>query len=140
MMSPKVRRIVYVLAYEFFAVVLVGVGLAIILGRPVIDTGSFAIMSSLIAVAWNYVYTTGFEFWESRQTVKGRSRKRRAVHAVGFEVGLLLILAPFMAWWLAIPLIEAFLYDVAYGIMFVGYTYLFNLGFDSIFGLPESAR
>ena len=139
-MTPKVRRIVYVTSYEFFAILSVGVALSVLLGKPILDTGSFAMLTSLIAVGWNYVYTTGFEFWESRQTVKGRSKRRRAAHAIGFELGLMMIFIPFMSWWLSIGLAEALVYQVSFALYFLCYTYLFNLGFDTIFGLPESAQ
>lgn len=139
-MTPKVRRVVYVATYEFIAILTVGIGLAVLLGKPIFDTGSFALMTSLIAVAWNYLYTSGFEWWEARQTVKGRSTRRRIVHAIGFEVGLMGILIPFMSWWLSIPLLEALVYEVSFALYFLCYTYLFNLAFDTIFGLPQSAQ
>jgi uncharacterized membrane protein len=139
-MTPRIRRIIYVTSYEFFAVMSVGLALSVLLGKPFLDTGSFAIMTSLIAVAWNYLYTWGFEFWEARQTVKGRSKWRRIAHAVGFEVGLLMIFIPFMSWWLGIGLKEALAYQVSFALYFLCYTYLFNLAFDTIFGLPQSAQ
>lgn len=138
-MTPRVRRVVYVAAYEFFAITTVGVVLSLLLGKPILATGSFAIMTSLIAVAWNYVYTSGFEFWESRQTVKGRSRRRRAAHAIGFEAGLMMIFIPFMSWWLGISFVNAAVYQISFAVYFLCYTYLFNLGFDWVFGLPQSA-
>lgn len=139
-MRPKIRRVVYVATYEFFAIVMVGTVLSLLLGKPFIDTGSFAILTSLIATAWNYIYTSGFEFWETRQVVKGRSKRRRAAHAIGFELGLMAIFIPFMAWWLRIPLPEAAVYQVSFALFFLCYTYLFNLAFDTIFGLPQSAQ
>ncbi|MCD2177623.1 PACE efflux transporter [Rhizobium sp. C1] len=139
-MTPRVRRVVYVASYEFIAILMVGVSLAVLLGEPLLDTGSFAVLTSLIAVGWNYVYTVGFEWWEARQTVKGRSTRRRVAHAAGFEIGLMVLLAPFMSWWLSIPLAEALVYEISFALFFVCYTYLFNLAFDKIFGLPQSAQ
>lgn len=139
-MTPKVRRVVYVASYEFFAILSVGFALSVLLGKPFFDTGSFAMMTSLIAVGWNYVYTSGFEWWEARQTVKGRSKRRRAAHAIGFEAGLLALFIPFMSWWLAIPLAEALVYQISFALYFLCYTYVFNLAFDTIFGLPQSAQ
>jgi uncharacterized membrane protein len=139
-MSPIVRRVVYALLYEAIGVVLVSLGLTLFSGHAVADTGAFAIASSLIAVAWNYVFNSLFEAWEARQTVRGRSFLRRAVHAVGFELGLTVLLVPLLAWWLGMSLLEALLYDLTLVLFFVVYTYLFNLGFDRVFGLPASAR
>lgn len=139
-MSPVLRRIIYALSYEAIGVVLVALGLTLFSGHAVTDTGAFAVASSLIAVAWNYVFNTLFEAWESRQPVRGRSFLRRAVHAVGFELGLTVLLVPLLAWWLDMGLLEALLYDLTLVLFFVVYTFLFNLGFDAVFGLPASAR
>jgi len=139
-MAPVVRRVVYALLYEAIGVVLVSLGLTLFSGHAVVDTGAFAVASSLIAVAWNYVFNTLFEAWEARQVVRGRGFVRRAVHAVGFELGLTILLVPLLAWWLDLSLLEALLYDLTLVLFFVVYTYLFNLGFDRVFGLPASAR
>jgi uncharacterized membrane protein len=139
-MSPVVRRVVYALSYEAIGVVLVSLGLTLFSGHAVVDTGAFAIASSLVAVAWNYVFNSFFEAWEARQVVRGRGFVRRAVHAVGFELGLTILLVPLLAWWLDMSLLEALLYDLTLVLFFVVYTYLFNLGFDRVFGLPASAR
>ncbi|MCO6186543.1 PACE efflux transporter [Rhizobium sp. L1K21] len=139
-MSPRIRRLVYVVIYEIVAVVLIGASLALVLDKPLFDTSTFAVITSAVAVIWNYIYNSGFEWWEARQTVKGRSVRRRFAHAAGFELGLLVVLVPVMAWWLSLSLIDALFYDIVYAIGFVIYTYLFNYAFDAVFGLPESAR
>jgi len=139
-MSPVVRRVVYALLFEAIGVVLVSLGLTLFSGHAVMDTGLFALASSLVAVAWNYVFNTLFESWEARQAARGRGVLRRAVHAVGFELGLTVLLVPLLAWWLDMSLLEALLYDLTLVLFFGVYTYLFNLGFDPVFGLPESAR
>ena len=139
-MSPVIRRVIHALIYEALGVVLVSLGLTLFSGHSVVDTGLFAVASSLVAVAWNYVFNTLFEAWEYRQAVRGRGFARRTVHAVGFELGLTILLVPLLAWWLGMSLLEALLYDLTLVFFFVVYTYLFNLGFDRVFGLPASAR
>ena len=139
-MSPIVRRILYAVLFEAIGVVLVALGLTVFSGHAVIDTGLFAVASSLVAVAWNYLFNTLFESWEARQAVRGRSFLRRSVHAIGFELGLTVLLVPLLAWWLDMSLLEALLYDLTLVLFFVVYTYLFNLAFDRVCGLPESAR
>jgi len=139
-MSPVTRRIVYAVLYELIGIVIVSLGLAALTGQGVGHTGVVAVASSLIAVAWNYLFNTLFEAWEARQSVRGRSFLRRAVHACGFEVGLTLLLVPLLAWWLDISLLEAFVYDATLIVFFLVYTFVFNLAFDRAFGLPASAR
>lgn len=138
-MSPVVRRIVYVTFYEGLAVLFTAMIFSI-LGHDTVMAGTAAIASSATAVAWNYVFTTLFERWESRNPVKGRSVMRRVVHAVLFEGGLVVVLTPVLAFTLGIPVIEAFVTNFGLLFYFLVYTYGFNLAFDRLFGLPASAR
>ncbi len=139
-MSPILRRILYTVLFEAFGIVIAGLGLAVLSGAAVFDTGIVAALSSLVAMTWNLTFNTLFEFWETRQTTKGRSFARRAAHALGFELGLTVLLAPLLAWWLDVTLLQAFLYDLTLVVFFVIYTFLFNLAFDKVFGLPASAK
>ena len=139
-MTPLQRRLLYTLSFEAFGVLLAGTGLMVLSGAAFFDTGTVAVLSSLVAMTWNLIFNTIFEAWESRQSVRGRSFARRAAHALGFELGLTVLLAPLLEWWLDISLLAAFVYDLALVGFFLVYTFLFNLGFDRLLGLPQSAR
>jgi uncharacterized membrane protein len=97
-------------------------------------------LTATIALCWSYIFNTGFEAWESRHPVKGRSLRRRTVHALLFEGGLVLICIPVMAWWLDVGYLQALVYEAGLITLFIAYTYAFTWGFDRIFGLPASAR
>ena len=133
------RKIVYVALFELIAIAITSLGLAMLANQPLGHAGIAAATTSLIAVLWNLVYNTAFEAWESRQVVRGRSVARRVAHAIGFEGGLVLMLVPYFAWWLDVSLWQAFVLDLGLIVFFLVYTFLFNLGFDRIFGLPSSA-
>lgn len=133
------RRIVYVTAYEAIAILLSALALALVYGVAPGHAGAMSIVASAIAVTWNFLYNAGFEWWESRQTRRGRDLGRRILHAAGFELGLVLVLVPMFAVWLGISLVEAFLLDLGLILFFLAYTFLFNLAFDHVFGLPASA-
>ncbi len=133
------RRLVYVSLYELFAVGLTSAGLALLAGSALAHAGIAALASSAIALAWNLAYTHLFEAWEARQTRRGRSLARRIAHALGFEAGLIVMLVPLFAWWLEISLWQALLLDFGLIVFFLIYTFLFNLAFDRVFGLPASA-
>lgn len=139
-MAPALRRLLYVLAFEGLGILIAGAGLAALSGDGFGTTGSFAFACSLIAVAFNYLYNTGFEAWEARRPGRGRGAARRIAHALGLEAGLVIILTPLMAVWLGLSLLDAFLYDLTMTAGFLAYAFLFNLGFDALFGLPRSAR
>lgn len=133
------RKVVYVTLFELIAIAATSVGLARLSDHSVAHASVAAVASSVIAVVWNLAYNTAFERWEARQPVKGRSWRRRAAHALGFEGGLVLLLVPLFAWWLQISLWRAFVLDLGLIAFFLVYTFAFNLAFDKVFGLPASA-
>lgn len=133
------RRIVYVSAYEAIAIVVTTIGVAVLYGVGPAHAGGLSVLSSAVAMAWNLVYNAAFEAWEARRAVGGRPFAVRVAHAVGFEGGLALILVPLVAWWMAIGVVEALVLDLGLLAFFLVYTFVFNLAFDRLFGLPASA-
>lgn len=133
------RKVVYITLYEIIAITMSTTGLALLSGAGMGHASVAAIAASAIAVIWNLVYNTLFERWEARQAKRGRSVLRRVAHAIGFEGGLVITLVPLFAWWLDISLWQAFVLDLGLIVFFLAYTYVFNLGFDRVFGLPASA-
>ena len=133
------RRVVYITLYEGIAIVAASVGLALMSGQGLGHSGALAVVASVIAVLWNLAFNALFERWESRQAVRGRSVKRRIAHAVGFEGGLIAFLVPVFAWALGVSLLEALVMELGLVVFFLVYTFVFNWGFDTVFGLPTSA-
>jgi uncharacterized membrane protein len=134
------RKIVYVVSFEIIAIALSSTLLKLLSDSSVVFAGAAAVGASAIAVSWNFVYNTLFEAWEARQARKGRSVLRRAMHALGFEAGLVVMLVPLFAWVLSVGLLEALFLNLAMIVFFLAYNFFFNLAFDRLFGLPLSAR
>jgi len=130
---------VYIGLYEAVAIALAGWGLMVMSGKSPFDSGTLAIATSVVAVVWNLVFNTYFERWEARQGTTGRSVKRRVLHAVCFEIGLVAMLVPLIAWWFGVSLWQALVMDMALVIFFLVYTFVFNWAFDAVFGLPVAA-
>jgi uncharacterized membrane protein len=139
-MTPARRKIVYAVSFETLGTLVASAYLLIVTGAGAGSSLALSILTATIALCWSYIFNTGFEAWELRQSVKGRSLRRRAVHALLFEGGLVLICVPVMAWWLQVGTLEALVYEAGLIAVFIAYTYLFTWGFDRIFGLPASAR
>ncbi|MYM24101.1 PACE efflux transporter [Duganella sp. FT135W] len=133
------RKVVYVSLFELIAIGLTS-SILIFSGQDAGHAGAAAVASSGLAIIWNFIFNSLFETWEARQVTRGRSWKRRAVHAIGFEGGLVLVLVPLFAWWLNITLWEALVLDIGLLLFFMVYTYIFSLAFDRVFGLPASAQ
>jgi len=133
------RKLVYVTLYELIAIAVVTFTL-LALGHQAVNAGVASVVTSILAVSWNLIWNTAFEAWERRQQQRERTIKRRVAHALGFELGLLVILVPPMAWWLDISLYHALILDLGLLVFFVCYTFVFTMAFDKVFGLPLSAR
>jgi uncharacterized membrane protein len=133
------RKVVYVGLYEAIAFAIGTLGFIGASDAEVERAGALAVFASIFAVAWNFTYNALFERWESGQAKKGRSGFRRIVHAVGFELGFLVVLMPIAAWWLEISYARSFVVNLGLNLFFFFYTIGFTWAFDRVFGLPESA-
>lgn len=139
-MTPARRKIVYAISFEALGTLLASVALLLMSEASAESSFVLSVLTATIALSWSFVFNTGFEAWEARQPVKGRSLRRRTVHALLFEGGLVLICIPVMAWWLQVGYLEALVYEAGLIALFILYTYAFTWGFDRFFGLPASAR
>ena len=139
-MTPTRRKILYAVSFETLGTLVATLGLMVMSDAKPLQSLALSVIGATIALCWSYLFNTGFEAWEARQPVKGRSPLRRAMHALMFEGGLVLICVPIMAWGLGVGLVEAAGYEAGLIVLFIAYTYAFTWGFDRVFGLPESAR
>ena len=133
------RRVVFVTLYELIAIAVTTVGFMLFTDSGAAHAGVISAASSVLAVVWNVAFNALFERWESRQSVRGRSLGRRVAHALGFEGGLALMLVPLLAWWFDVGLWQALVMDLGLGLFSRVYTFVFNWGFDRVFGLPGAA-
>ncbi|MDA3147960.1 PACE efflux transporter [Leucobacter sp. UCMA 4100] len=130
-MSPIVRRIVYVLVFELLAISLVAFTFSA-LGHSGSSAMATAVVSSVIAMTWNFIWTSLFEAWERRQPSQTRTVPRRIAYSLGFEAGLVVFLVPAMALLLGVGLLEAFLLDIGLMVFFLVYAFVFSWLFDLI--------
>ncbi len=138
--SPAMRRILYATSFEAGGILLSAALLLLMAKTTVGGSLAFSVIASTVAMLWNLTFNAMFEAWEARQSIRGRSLKRRAAHALLFEAGLVLALLPLTAWWFSVSLLQALAYEAVLIAAFLIYTYLFTFAFDRLFGLPASAR
>lgn len=140
-MRTPADRIRHVVIFEIIALSIITPLGAWVFGLPMTDMGVVGAGAALIAASWNYLFNLGFDHALAR--LRGSVRKTlglRVVHALLFEAGLLAVLVPFIAWYLRIGLIEAFLMDVALAGFFLIYAFAFNWAYDVIFPVRETRR
>ena len=133
------RKIAYVGMYEAIAFVCGTLGFFSVSDTGIERAGALAIFASLFAVSWNFTYNALFERWEATRQTRGRGFGRRVLHAVGFEIGFLVVLLPVAAWWLEITYLRSFIVNLGLNIFLFVYTFAFTWCFDRVFGLPASA-
>lgn len=139
-LSPIKRRLVYVTIFEIIAILSSTVVLMYLSGGDASESLPVAIMVSLAAVTWNFIYNTAFENWERRKQVTQRTLLIRSAHAVGFEGGLFLICLPLYMVWYGVSLTKAFTMEATLLLFFLVYTFIFTLVFDKIFTLPHQYK
>ncbi len=131
-------RIRHALSFEIIGLALIIPLGSVVFGMPAADIGVVGVVSATIATAWNYLYNLGFDHAMQRQL--GTTQKTvpiRVAHAVLFELGLLLVLMPFIAWYLNISIMHALVMDVSFALFYVVYAFVFNWCYDRLFPLPE---
>lgn len=139
MLSPIARRITYVLLFETFAIVFATLLLMSLSGSEAQGSLPVAIASSLAAVIWNFIYNTLFEQWETRRNIQSRSVTLRAIHAMGFEGGLVIILIPLFMWWYQVGPLQALKMEIALLVFFLVFTFVFTWVFDRIVPIRRAA-
>lgn len=136
---PILRRIVFVIGYETLSVVFTVVVLSSLLGHGGATSTVTAILVSTVATGWNYLWNTAFEAFERRRGVPGRGAGSRAIHAIGYEGGVLLLTIPIVALMLGVNLLEALAIEGGLLVFFLIFTVVYTWVFDRMFGLPASA-
>lgn len=134
-------RIRHAISFEVLGLLLVTPLGSFAFGMPVADIGVVGAGSATIATGWNYLYNLGFDHILQRLT--GSTKKSTAVriaHAILFELGLLIVLMPLIAWYLGVSLSHALLMDVSFALFYVVYAFVFNWVYDRLFPLPEWRR
>jgi uncharacterized membrane protein len=128
-------RIVHTVGFEVFGILIFTPFAMFVLHESVFTIGVLAAVISLIAMVWNFIYNYMFDVVE--QKFGGCRSKRkiitRIMHALLFEVGLLGVTIPMVAYWLNMSLLSAFLIDMGFVLFYLVYAFIYNYAFDKIY-------
>ena len=133
-------RIRHAISFEIIGLLLVTPLGAFVFHHPIGDIGVIAIVGATIATAWNYVFNLGFD--HALRRLAGRVDKSlalRVIHAALFELGLTLLLLPFVMLYLGIGPLEALVMDIGFAVFYMVYAFVFNLAYDRVFPLPQAS-
>ncbi|MBM1172244.1 PACE efflux transporter [Microvirga arabica] len=131
-------RIRHAISFELGGLALISPLGAWAFGMPVADVGVVGVACAIIATVWTYIYNLAFD--AALQRLRGGTHKSlplRILHAVVFELALLALLMPVIAWYLEVGLVHALVMDVAFAGAYMVYALVFNWAYDRAFPLPE---
>ena len=134
-LRPLTDRIRYTVIFEMILLImLVPAGMAFY-DKDFFDIGLLGVILVLKAMIINVIYNWIFDRIEARtgRVASDRPHKLRVVHAVGFEITLMITSIPIYTWWLQITILEAILIDVVVTTFIIGYTYIYTLVYDAVF-------
>ncbi len=134
------ERCGHALLFEVFALFLCAPFIAWITGQSIVQAGILTLLISLIAMLWNIVFNSAFDWFERRRDRQDglylrkyhRTLAVRILHACTFEIGLVLLVIPLIAWWLQISLLKAFWFDIGMVLFFLPYTFVYNWIYDNV--------
>lgn len=123
------ERIFHAVIFEVIANVIIALSLAWLMNVSVLQSGSLSVISALTATAWNFVFNKLFDSLQKKHRFQ-RTFLIRAIHAVGFEAGLIATLIPVAMVMLNLTMTEAFFVEIGLVLFFLPYTILFNWLYD----------
>ena len=131
-------RLRHAISFEILGLLIITPIAALVMAEDLAHIGVVTAGSATLAMIWTYIYNWGFDL--ALQRLTGTTQKTplaRVLNAVLFELGLLMVLMPFIAWWMQVSLWEALVMDLAFALFYMGYALVFNWGYDRLFPLPE---
>ncbi|CAM5336120.1 multidrug/biocide efflux PACE transporter [Eoetvoesiella caeni] len=125
------ERIVHALLFEILAIGISAPLAAWLTGKSIVSMGILTAVIAFMAIVWNMLYNWMFDNLQNRYRFE-RTVWIRMLHACGFELGLILVAVPFVAWWLDATLLYALITDIGLVLFYLPYAFFFNLGYDKL--------
>ncbi|EGC3135424.1 multidrug/biocide efflux PACE transporter [Salmonella enterica subsp. enterica] len=123
------ERIFHAVCFEGIATAILAPTTAWLMQRSVLEMGGLTILLATTAMIWNIIYNALFDrLWAAHQV--RRTAKVRALHALGFESGFIVIGVSIVAWVLNVSLLQAFTLEIGFFLFFLPYTMLYNWAYD----------
>ncbi|HDG9831749.1 TPA: multidrug/biocide efflux PACE transporter [Raoultella ornithinolytica] len=125
------ERVIHAVSFEGLATLILAPTTAWLMQRSVLEMGGLSVLLATLAMVWNLIYNAAFDrLWPVSRVV--RTLKVRALHAIGFEFGFILIGVTAVALILGVSLIQAFMLEIGFMLFFLPYTMLFNWVWDTL--------
>lgn len=124
-----VERTFHAVSYEIIGIVTSAPIISFLSGKPMNESGALAVVVSLIAMLWNYLFNLLFDKLQDQYHFR-KNLFVRILHGTGFEVGLILLTAPSIALLFNMGVIDAFFLELGMLLYFFPYTIVYNWIYD----------
>ncbi|MEP5761230.1 MAG: PACE efflux transporter [Litoreibacter sp.] len=135
-------RLRYVVSFEILLLAILIPAGSLFFEKSVYEVGILGVMLAMKAMLLNLAYNRVFDQFDAKagRISSQRSHLGRILHAIGFEVFLMVTSLPLYVWWLQVTVMEAILADGVVTTFIVGYTYAFTLAYDKSFPLHSPSN
>ncbi|MBU3015844.1 PACE efflux transporter [Poseidonibacter lekithochrous] len=123
------ERWIHAIIYEIMLIIIFTFVLQYITSHAMSRVLTLVILLSSIAVVWNFIFNWIFDKYAIGAREK-RTFKTRFIHAILFEIGLILPTIPVIAYFLKIALLEAFIMDIGFIVFVLIFTIIYNYIYD----------
>ncbi|UWQ99044.1 PACE efflux transporter [Rhodobacteraceae bacterium S2214] len=134
------ERVQYTVAFEVILMAILVPAGALLLDKSIAEVGVLGVILVLKAMVMGLIYNWVFDRFDAKsgRVASDRSTMGRILHAVGFEMSLLITSIPIYMWWFDFSMLQAISTDIVVTTFVVGYTYVFSLVYDRKF--PVGSR
>jgi uncharacterized membrane protein len=123
------ERVFQAVLFEVLANVITASFIAIVLRVPLTHSFLLSTISAVTATIWNFVFNKCFDGLQKHYGFK-RNLKIRIIHAMTFEVGLVVLLTPVAMMLLGLSVIKTITVECGLVLFFLPYTLIFNWSYD----------
>lgn len=125
------ERVIHAITFEGLATLILAPTAAWLMQRSVLEMGGLTIILATTAMVWNIIYNAVFDRLWPVTRVK-RTAKVRALHALGFECGFIVIGVSIVSFVLGVTLLQALTLEIGFFLFFLPYTMLYNWAYDTL--------
>jgi len=125
------ERFIHSIIFELMLITIFTFVLKYITRHAIGEVFILVISLSLTAVVWNFIFNWIFDKYVTGAREE-RTLKIRSIHAILFELGLLLPTIPLISYYLNISLWEAFIMDIGFIVFVLIFTIIYNYIYDRV--------
>lgn len=123
------ERIFHATLFEIFGIIFATPLAMWLTKKPALSMAALSAVISGMAMLWNMIFNWIFDVLQRRLHFR-RGFWIRILHACCFEIGLIIMVVPLVAWWVDTTLWHALVVDIGLVLFFLPYSFFYNLIYD----------